>query len=79
MWAICPGIALVENDLVDKPGNVYNMDETGLLNNKPGHVFGAKALKASLLLPREKRGKLIVACYNAEDICATILHFQGKK
>lgn len=32
--------AVVDNNLVNKTGNIFNMDETGLqLNNKPGDVI----------------------------------------
>jgi hypothetical protein len=31
---------LEENDLFDKPTQIYNMDETGIqMNNKPGNVI----------------------------------------
>lgn len=40
------GDVLKDNGLFDKPGHVFNMDETGLqLNNKPGKVIAIKGSK----------------------------------
>lgn len=37
---------LTENDLVGKPGHIYNMDETGIqLNDRPGNVIVKKNTK----------------------------------
>lgn len=36
---------LVENGFMDKPGHIYNMDETGCqLNNRPEHVIAERGL-----------------------------------
>lgn len=62
---------LSENDLFTKPGNVYNMDETGLqLNNKPGHVIAEKGSKSVLAVTAGERGETIsiIACCNAEGV-----------
>lgn len=60
---------LIENDLLEKPGNIYNMDETGLqLNNKAGHVVAAKGSKTISAITSGEKGETIsvVACCNAE-------------
>lgn len=60
---------LVENNLLDKPGNIYNVDETGLpLNNKPGYVLAEKGSKDVHKLTSGEKGENITAivCCNAE-------------
>jgi hypothetical protein len=38
--------AMIENDLIDKPGHIYNMDETGLqMGGKVGKVIATKGAK----------------------------------
>ncbi|KAI4463223.1 hypothetical protein MML48_4g00004247 [Holotrichia oblita] len=62
---------LAENDLFNKPGNIYNMDETGLqLNNKPGQVIAAKGSKSVSTITSGEKGETIsvIACCNAEDV-----------
>lgn len=56
-------------DLLGKPCNIYNMDETGLsLNNKPGKVVAAKGSKNVPSLTSGERGETItvVTSCNAE-------------
>lgn len=37
---------LTDNDLLDKPERIFNMDESGVqLNNKPGKVLAKKGTK----------------------------------
>lgn len=44
---------LSDNDLMNKPGRIYNMDESGLqLNNRPGHVLAEKGSKP---LPKKEK------------------------
>lgn len=62
---------LAENNLFDKPGNIYNMDETGLqLNNKPGHVIAAKGSKSVAAITSGEKGETIsvIACCSAEGV-----------
>ncbi|XP_045773169.1 MFS-type transporter clz9-like [Maniola jurtina] len=60
---------LTENDLLEKPGNIFNMDETGLqLNNKPGYVLAERGSKAVAMSTSTEKGETItvIACCNAE-------------
>lgn len=60
---------LVENDLINKPGNIYNMDESGLqLNNEPGQVVAIKGTKDVHVRKSTERGETVtvIACCNAE-------------
>lgn len=60
---------LCENDLLDEPGNVFNMDETGLqLNNRPGHVLAEKGSKSVAMSTSTEKGETItvITCCNAE-------------
>lgn len=60
---------LTENDLLDKPLNIFNMDESGLqLNNVPGKVVAVKGSKDVHVVTSQERGETItvVACCNAE-------------
>ena len=60
---------LTENELLDKPLNIFNMDETGLqLNNVPGKVVALKGSKDVHVVTSQERGETItvVACCNAE-------------
>ncbi|XP_018567995.1 tigger transposable element-derived protein 6-like [Anoplophora glabripennis] len=57
------------NDLFDKPGRVFNVDETGLqLNNKPGHVLAQRGSKSVSVVTSGEKGETIsvIACCNAE-------------
>ena len=61
---------LRENDLFDKPTNVFNTDETGLqLNNKSMQVLAAKGSKNFSSLTSGEKGETIsvIAC-NAEGM-----------
>ncbi|KAB0801683.1 hypothetical protein PPYR_03869 [Photinus pyralis] len=58
-----------ENSLFDKPGRIYNMDETGCqLNNNPGYVIASKGSKLVSSITSGERGETItvIACCNAE-------------
>lgn len=62
---------LVKNDLLGKPGNIYNVDESGLqLNNKPGYVVAAKGSKSVPNITSGERGETIsvIACCNGEGV-----------
>lgn len=38
---------LEQNELLNKPGSIYNMDETDLqLNNRPDHIIAEKETKS---------------------------------
>ena len=55
--------------LLHKPGNIYNMDESGLqLNNDPDHVIAIKGSKDVHVRKSSERGETItvIACCNAE-------------
>lgn len=59
---------LTENDLLDKPDRIFNMDETGVqLNNKPGKVLAKKGTRAVKSVTSGEKGETItiVACCNA--------------
>lgn len=63
------GDVLKENGLIDKPGNVFNMDETGLqLNNKPGKVVAIKGSKNVTSVTSGEKGETIsvLACVSGE-------------
>jgi len=63
------GRVLEDNDLLDKPSHIYNMDETGLqLNNRPGMVLAERGSKAVVNITAQEKGETItvVACCNAE-------------
>lgn len=60
---------LLDNGLMDKPANIYNVDETGLpLNNKPGYVLAAKGSKDVHKVTSGEKGENFTAivCCNAE-------------
>lgn len=60
---------LIELNLLDKPGHIFNMDETGLqLNNKPGQVVAIKGSKNVAAITSGERGETItvIACCSAE-------------
>lgn len=62
---------LNENELFDKPGSIFNVDETGLqLNNRPGQVIAEKGSKAVSNITFAEKGETItvVACCNAEGV-----------
>lgn len=62
---------LTENDLMNKPGHIYNMDETGLqLNNRPGHVIVQKGSKNIASISSGEKGETItvITCCNAEGV-----------
>jgi hypothetical protein len=51
---------LLEKDLMKKPGNIFNVDETGLqLNNKPGYVVTKTGSKDVNLLTSVEKGENI--------------------
>lgn len=59
---------LTENDLLDKPERLYNMDESGIqLNNKPGKVIAKKGAKVVNSVTSAEKGETmtIVGCCNA--------------
>lgn len=58
-----------ENNLIGRPGHVYNMDVTGLrLNNKPSSVLAIKRFKnATSITSCEKEETIsVLACVNGE-------------
>lgn len=63
------GKTLEEQQLFDKPGSVFNMDETGLqLNNKPEHVIAEKGSKNVAAVTSGEKGETItvICCCNGE-------------
>lgn len=60
-----------EENLMDKPQNIFNMDESGIqLTNKPGKVLTTKGAKDVHVLTPHERGEniTVVACCNAEGV-----------
>lgn len=60
---------LSDNGIINKPGHIYNMDESGLqLNNRPGHVLAEKGSKAVAMSTSTEKGETItvIGCCNAE-------------
>ncbi|GBP72390.1 hypothetical protein EVAR_88346_1 [Eumeta japonica] len=59
---------LTDNDLLDKPYRIFNMDESGVqLNNKPGKVLAKKGTRAVKSVTSGEKGETItvIACCNA--------------
>ncbi|KAI4455667.1 hypothetical protein MML48_9g00000123 [Holotrichia oblita] len=51
---------LTKNDLINSPGSIYNMDETGIqLNNKPGNVIATKGSKDVHVLTASEKGETV--------------------
>jgi hypothetical protein len=70
---------LMENDLMKKPGHIFNLDETGLqLNNKPGHDLAKKGSTDVHLLVYAEKGKKHI-CYSLlqrrRTLPTTRMHF----
>ncbi|CAH1975507.1 unnamed protein product [Acanthoscelides obtectus] len=62
---------LIEHDLLDKPENCYNVDETGLqLNSKLGSVVAVKGSTSVVNITSGEKGETIslIACCNGEGI-----------
>lgn len=62
---------LTEYQLFEKPGNIFNIDESGLqLNNKPGYVIAEKGSKTVSNITSGEKGETIsiVACCSAEGV-----------
>lgn len=60
---------MTEHSLFDKPGHIYNTDETGLqLNTRAGHVLAEKSSKSIPSISPGEKGETIsvIACCNAE-------------
>lgn len=60
-----------ENDLLNKPGSIFNMDESGLqLNSRPGAVVAEKGSKTVPVITSSEKGETItvLACCNAEGM-----------
>lgn len=56
---------LTQNNLLDKPGRIYNMDETGVqLNNKPGKVIATKGKRAVHSITKGET-MTVIGCCNA--------------
>lgn len=54
-----------ENDLFNKPGSIWNVDETGLqLNVKPGMVVAAKGSKTVAVATPQERGEPVDNCHH---------------
>lgn len=73
---------LTEYDLLDKPGKIFNIDETGIqINNKPGKVIASKGAKDVYSLTSSEKGENVslIACCNAEgSFLPPVLIFKGK-
>lgn len=51
---------LTENDLMNEPGHIFNVDETCVLNNRPEHVIAEKRSKNVVSTPSVEKGSVIV-------------------
>ena len=75
------GKIIKENNLADKPENIYNMDETGMqANNQPGSVVTEKGSKTVHVITSGEKGEsvTILACCNAAgQFMPPILIFKG--
>lgn len=73
---------LTENDLLDKPSKIFNMDETGIqVNNKAERVVATKGSKDVYSLTSTEKGENIslIACCNAEGtFLPPVLIMKGK-
>lgn len=73
---------LEQNEFFNKPGCIYNVDETGLqLNNRPGHVIAAKGATDIVTVTSGEKGETIscIACCNAEGFfLPPVCIFKGK-
>ena len=71
-----------ENNFYSKPGNIFNLDETGCqLNNEPGKVLASKGVRDVHVLTSGERGEnvSVIACCNAEGtFLPPVLIFKGK-
>lgn len=62
---------LTENELVNEPGRILNIDETELqLNNRPEHVVAVKGSKNIASVMSSKKGETIsvIVCRNREGV-----------
>jgi hypothetical protein len=59
---------LMENDLMKKPGHMFNLDKSGLQLNKPGYVLAKKGSTDIHFLMSVEKGETIsvMACCSAE-------------
>lgn len=60
---------LTENNLIGRPGNIFNMDEAGIqIINKPSKVLAPKGAKDVHVLTSRERGEnvTVIGCCNAE-------------
>ncbi|KAJ8934493.1 hypothetical protein NQ318_012469 [Aromia moschata] len=62
---------IIDNDLQNSPGSIFNKDETGIqMNNKPSSVIATKGSKDVHVVTASEKGEnvYIIACNNAEGI-----------
>lgn len=73
---------LTKNELLDKPGQIFNVDETGVqINNKPGKVVATKGAKDVYSLTTSEKGENVslISCCSAEGyFMPPVLIFKGK-
>ncbi|CAH1960891.1 unnamed protein product [Acanthoscelides obtectus] len=76
------GNVLGENNLLNKPQNIFNVDETGLqLNNNPGKVVVTKGTKMVNCITSAEKGETIsvITCVNAEgSFSHPVVYSKGK-
>lgn len=59
-----------ENDLVGKPGQLFNMDESGMpLDAKPPKLIAVRGVPASAISSGDKTQITVVACVSAAGYC----------
>ncbi len=72
---------LSENNLLDKPHLIYNIDETGITTeHTPTRVLSQKSSKPQSVVSPRSGTTTIISCGNAAGTAIpSILHFQGEK
>lgn len=70
-----------QNNMFNRPGNIFNMDETGFqINNEGGAVIASKGAKSVHVLTSNERGENVsmIACCSAEgNFLPPVLIFKG--
>ncbi|MPC41902.1 hypothetical protein E2C01_035510 [Portunus trituberculatus] len=68
-----------DNNLIHRPGNIFNMDETGLqFNNKPGNVIAVKESKCLSNISSTEKGETISRNKTSSRISRGELQCGGK-
>jgi hypothetical protein len=72
---------VTENNVFDKPGNIFNVDQSGVqANNKPASVITGKVSKSVHVLTSGEKGEnvtVIAWCEAAGQFLPPVLIFKG--